>query len=159
MTWGMIESTPLLISGSGDVEGAPSFKLPPTPRRDVIAHEMGKSAAKSLRQRVSNNSKSVIRKAQSPAIGTPADRARLLSPAARTFMQKNRLGTPVMSPLQQAARTPFGGTPRGARDATPRAGMGVRQDPKISGGASAAGGKAAEDSSITDHLLDLGGRR
>lgn len=161
MTWGFIESTPLLISGaSEDARGGPSFKLPPTPRRDELAHEMGRSAAKSLSQRISGRSSTpVIRKPATPGAGaTPADRARLLSPAAKTFLQKNRLGTPMLSPMERTtAASPLRSvaTPGSARAATPRhdpvRGSVTRRTPAPKNGDG--------DSSLTDHLLDLGGRK
>ncbi|KAK3842316.1 MAG: nuclear protein Es2-domain-containing protein [Linnemannia gamsii] len=50
MTWGTIEDEPLLIS-SGIQASAPSpFKLPPTPRRELIAQKLAEKASKSFRE-------------------------------------------------------------------------------------------------------------
>lgn len=51
MTWGSIEGTPLLISGGGGETGGPRFSIAPTPKRDVIGHELSEKAAKSIRKR------------------------------------------------------------------------------------------------------------
>lgn len=49
MTWGTIEDEPLLIS-SGVISTGPSpFKLPPTPRRELIAQKLSEKASKSFR--------------------------------------------------------------------------------------------------------------
>ncbi|KAF9907989.1 DiGeorge syndrome critical region protein 14 [Linnemannia zychae] len=50
MTWGTIEDEPLLIS-SGIQASTPSpFKLPPTPRRELIAQKLAEKASKSFRE-------------------------------------------------------------------------------------------------------------
>lgn len=162
LTWGEIESTPLLISGEGWEDRGPSFKLPPTPRRDLLGHEMGRSAAKSLRERVAGKSSTpVIRKGgATPGSATPADRARLLSPAAKQFLAKSKLGTPMLSAMQRAS-SPFGDTPRSARMApTPTVGRAVPQGRSGSstGRAHTTSKSAADSSSLTEDLLDLGRR-
>ncbi|KAG0272550.1 DiGeorge syndrome critical region protein 14 [Linnemannia exigua] len=50
LTWGTIEDEPLLIS-SGIQASTPSpFKLPPTPRRELIAQKLAEKASKSFRE-------------------------------------------------------------------------------------------------------------
>ncbi|KAG0226478.1 DiGeorge syndrome critical region protein 14 [Actinomortierella wolfii] len=51
LTWGTIEDEPLLIS-SGVASSAPSnFRLPPTPRRELIAQKLTEKASKSFREK------------------------------------------------------------------------------------------------------------
>ncbi|KAF9572228.1 DiGeorge syndrome critical region protein 14 [Mortierella alpina] len=52
MTWGTIEDEPLLISS-----GPSPFKLPPTPRRELIAQRLSEKASKSFREGSSLRSK------------------------------------------------------------------------------------------------------
>ncbi|KAG0203123.1 DiGeorge syndrome critical region protein 14 [Mortierella sp. GBA30] len=50
MTWGTIEDEPLLISSGIDASGPSPFKLPPTPRRELIAQKLSEKASKSFRE-------------------------------------------------------------------------------------------------------------
>ncbi|KAF9433725.1 DiGeorge syndrome critical region protein 14 [Entomortierella beljakovae] len=50
MTWGTIEDEPLLIS-SGIADSGPSpFKVPPTPRRELLAHKLTEKSSKRFRE-------------------------------------------------------------------------------------------------------------
>ncbi|KAI9242216.1 MAG: nuclear protein DGCR14 [Podila humilis] len=49
MTWGTIEDEPLLISSGVSSTGPSPFKLPPTPRRELIAQKLSEKASKSFR--------------------------------------------------------------------------------------------------------------
>ncbi|KAG0031222.1 DiGeorge syndrome critical region protein 14 [Podila clonocystis] len=49
MTWGTIEDEPLLISSGIASTGPSPFKLPPTPRRELIAQKLSEKASKSFR--------------------------------------------------------------------------------------------------------------
>lgn len=49
MTWGTIEDEPLLISSGVQSSGPSPFKLPPTPRRELIAQKLSEKASKSFR--------------------------------------------------------------------------------------------------------------
>ncbi|KAF9152401.1 hypothetical protein BG015_005300 [Linnemannia schmuckeri] len=49
MTWGTIEDEPLLISSGVQASGPSPFKLPPTPRRELIAQKLSEKASKSFR--------------------------------------------------------------------------------------------------------------
>ncbi|KAI9362047.1 nuclear protein Es2-domain-containing protein [Zopfochytrium polystomum] len=56
MTWGMIEGTPLLLdSGSGEElrsgGTAHSFRMPPTPRREIIGNRLADEAVRSFKHR------------------------------------------------------------------------------------------------------------
>ncbi|KAJ3332138.1 hypothetical protein HDU76_001172 [Blyttiomyces sp. JEL0837] len=52
MTWGMIEGTPLLVDSGGDHgSSAHAFKIPPTPRREVLGNKLAEEATRSLRHR------------------------------------------------------------------------------------------------------------
>lgn len=46
VTWGMVDSTPLLMSGS-----TPGFKMASTPRREIIGNKLSDKATKSLKAR------------------------------------------------------------------------------------------------------------
>ncbi|KAF9095239.1 hypothetical protein BGX23_000848 [Mortierella sp. AD031] len=50
MTWGTIEDEPLLISSGIQSSGPSPFKLPPTPRRELIAQKLSEKASKSFRE-------------------------------------------------------------------------------------------------------------
>ncbi|KAJ3365892.1 DiGeorge syndrome critical region protein 14 [Kappamyces sp. JEL0680] len=50
ITWGMMESTPLLVD-SGAPTGGPSFSIAPTPKRDVLAKQLGEKASQSLKKK------------------------------------------------------------------------------------------------------------
>lgn len=49
LTWGTIEDEPLLISSGVSSTGPSPFKLPPTPRRELIAQKLSEKASKSFR--------------------------------------------------------------------------------------------------------------
>ena len=51
MTWGTVEGTPLHISGDITPTPGPTFKIPKTPRRDELAHQLAEKASKSLREK------------------------------------------------------------------------------------------------------------
>ncbi|KAG0252024.1 hypothetical protein DFQ27_008320 [Actinomortierella ambigua] len=51
LTWGTIEDEPLLISSGLATSGSSNFKLPPTPRRELIAQKLTEKASKSFRDR------------------------------------------------------------------------------------------------------------
>ncbi|CAO3569177.1 unnamed protein product [Mortierella alpina] len=57
MTWGTIEDEPLLISSGIDSSSPSPFKLPPTPRRELIAQKLSEKASKSFREGSSLRSK------------------------------------------------------------------------------------------------------
>ncbi|KAF9960791.1 DiGeorge syndrome critical region protein 14 [Mortierella alpina] len=57
MTWGTIEDEPLLISSGIDSSSPSPFKLPPTPRRELIAQRLSEKASKSFREGSSLRSK------------------------------------------------------------------------------------------------------
>lgn len=51
MTWGTVEGTPLHISTDITPTPGPVFKIPKTPRRDALAHQLAEKASKSLREK------------------------------------------------------------------------------------------------------------
>ncbi|KAF9275832.1 DiGeorge syndrome critical region protein 14 [Mortierella alpina] len=57
MTWGTIEDEPLLISSGVDSSSPSPFKLPATPRRELIAQRLSEKASKSFREGSSLRSK------------------------------------------------------------------------------------------------------
>ncbi|KAF9175127.1 DiGeorge syndrome critical region protein 14 [Mortierella sp. AD011] len=50
MTWGTIEDEPLLISSGFSDSGPSPFKLPPTPRRELIAQKLTEKSSKRFRE-------------------------------------------------------------------------------------------------------------
>ncbi|KAF9929391.1 hypothetical protein FBU30_001595 [Linnemannia zychae] len=57
MTWGTIEDEPLLISSGVHSSTLSPFRLPPTPRRELIAQKLTEKASKSFRQNSSLRAK------------------------------------------------------------------------------------------------------
>ncbi|KAG0229143.1 DiGeorge syndrome critical region protein 14 [Mortierella sp. GBA43] len=57
LTWGAIEDEPLLISSGIDDSGPSPFKLPPTPRRELIAQRLQEKASKRFRENSSLKAK------------------------------------------------------------------------------------------------------
>ncbi|KAF9970438.1 DiGeorge syndrome critical region protein 14 [Actinomortierella ambigua] len=51
LTWGTIEDEPLLISSGVSPSGASHFKLPPTPRRELIAQKLTEKASRTFREK------------------------------------------------------------------------------------------------------------
>ncbi|KAJ3353237.1 hypothetical protein HDU83_007065 [Entophlyctis luteolus] len=106
MTWGMIEGTPILVdagAGGASAEDAKAFRIPDTPRRDVLAGRLAEKARRDMKLRAEGRSSSSISgsdrkidgfKKPMPVTSTaarlasPALSARLLSPAAQKLAGK-----------------------------------------------------------------------
>ncbi|KAI1310548.1 DiGeorge syndrome critical region protein 14 [Mortierella claussenii] len=99
MTWGAIEDEPLLIR-SGVTDSVPSpFKLPPTPRRELIAQKLTEKATKRIKESSSLRAKVFT----SPSMS-----------ALSQYHQSLGGSTPTPSfnsPYNAVARTPLGRTP------------------------------------------------
>ncbi|KAI8895725.1 nuclear protein Es2-domain-containing protein [Globomyces pollinis-pini] len=69
MTWGMIESTPLLVEHNQN-PNAPTFSMAPTPRREVLGHKLAEKASESLRKRqgAQTRFKTPLTRGMSPAV-------------------------------------------------------------------------------------------
>lgn len=91
MTWGEIESTPLLID-SEEFDGAPSsgrFKIPEMPVREQVALKLTDSFSKAKKQQSNSNSQSSSRRWNSSPFPNSPRTPRLdqLSPAVQQFAQ------------------------------------------------------------------------
>ncbi|KAI8140675.1 nuclear protein DGCR14 [Fennellomyces sp. T-0311] len=101
MTWGSIEGTPMLISGS-DTPGR-RFSLPKVSKREELGMKLSEKASRAHRKRANDR----VTK------GTPRLGAGLMSPAAQHLLRRN---TPQTSAFGDALRSSYGGsTPRGSR--------------------------------------------
>ena len=120
ITWGMIESTPLLVdSGKG-----PSFSIAPTPKRDVLAKELGEKAGISMKKRSAALQGGTSRGGRPPTGGkTPLlhtsiggggvfkkPLARNQSPAL--MMLKKKLGAGAGNGLGTALQRSYSSTPK-----------------------------------------------
>jgi protein DGCR14 len=70
-TWGQIEGTPLLL------ESSKSFKIPPTPKRELLAHKLSEKTGKNMK-------KNQI----PPSLTLPTSSKRMLSPAATNLLRR-----------------------------------------------------------------------
>ncbi|KAJ3407874.1 DiGeorge syndrome critical region protein 14 [Chytriomyces hyalinus] len=98
-TWGMIDGTPLLIdqpSGNGNAKG---FRIPDTPRREVVADRLAEKAKRDMKLRAKGSSSATtpsnmdrcIASASPYALKSPnVSNARMLSPAAQKLFGKTR---------------------------------------------------------------------
>ena len=51
MTWGTIEGTPLHIDTDIVATPGPVFKIPRTPQRDALAHQLAEKASRSIKEK------------------------------------------------------------------------------------------------------------
>ncbi|ORX33223.1 hypothetical protein BCR36DRAFT_314483 [Piromyces finnis] len=88
-TWGSIEGTPLLINSGG--ASRPVFKIPETPRRELIGMKLSEKASSNMRKRLGKTPKSSLshltpkQRLTSPLLS----RANALSPAAKNLLQRS----------------------------------------------------------------------
>ncbi|KAI9249222.1 nuclear protein DGCR14 [Phascolomyces articulosus] len=100
MTWGNIEGTPMLISGS-ETPG-PQFSLPKESKREKLGMKLSEKASRAHRKRMNER------------MGTPRKGVGLASPAAQHLLRRSH--TPRTSAFGDALRSSYGGnTPRGSR--------------------------------------------
>ncbi|KAI9493674.1 nuclear protein DGCR14 [Zychaea mexicana] len=102
MTWGSIEGTPMLISGS-ETPG-PRFSLPKESRREQLGMKLSEKASRAHRKRANER----------VSKGTPRSGAGLASPAAQHLLRRSH--TPRTSAFGDALRSSYGrNTPHGSR--------------------------------------------
>ncbi|KAI8832819.1 nuclear protein Es2-domain-containing protein [Chytriomyces cf. hyalinus JEL632] len=100
-TWGMIDGTPQLIdqpSGNGNSKG---FRIPDTPRREVLADRLAEKAKRDMKLRAKGSSSATtpsnmdrVASASPYALKSPnVSNARMLSPAAQKLFGKTRAGS------------------------------------------------------------------
>ncbi|KAF8985968.1 hypothetical protein BGZ46_000054 [Entomortierella lignicola] len=95
MTWGTIEDEPLLISSGVSDSGPSPFKVPPTPRRELIAQKLTERSSKRFRE-----SSKVFSSPSLSALSQYHDAMGGSTPTPR-----------FNSPYAAVARTPLGRTP------------------------------------------------
>eukprot|EP00002_Diphylleia_rotans_P013280 TRINITY_DN2594_c0_g1_i2.p1 TRINITY_DN2594_c0_g1~~TRINITY_DN2594_c0_g1_i2.p1 ORF type:complete len:457 (-),score=110.67 TRINITY_DN2594_c0_g1_i2:171-1541(-) len=154
MTWGQIESTPLILDPSSSPLNGPSFKIPETPKREQIAIRLSEDATRKLRDR-QNPTNTLLKK---HAVAKGAASPRLLSPAAQRLAKATLASTRQGSDsqLRQSYRkaTP---SPRSTPSASSSVNKGnqqrTAQTPQHSGETSVETQKP--ETSVTDDLLTL----
>jgi hypothetical protein len=184
----MIEGTPLLLdSGSGDhgVSSAstPSFKIPPTPRRDAIGHRLAEGASKSLRQRSQgkqSSSSTVGKTSDSNRLNlagsswsvpspktmrepSPLLRSQMLSPAAQKLLASKGFRSVIPGKglgVDAQLRASYSASP--GRVKTPQAGVSTvsqlsvsRSSTPITSNTRKSNSQACTSDSITDNLLNF----
>ncbi|KAI8610268.1 nuclear protein Es2-domain-containing protein [Chytriomyces sp. MP71] len=110
-TWGMIDGTPLLVDSGADHTGTASasrgFRIPDTPKRDVIADRLAEKAKRDMKARAEGRTavsssastsaapgfKRPLDRLASPHVGGVAGGMRMLSPAAQKLLGKSGLRT------------------------------------------------------------------
>ncbi|KAF5312643.1 hypothetical protein D9619_003170 [Psilocybe cf. subviscida] len=120
MTWGTLNSTPRIISQSGDVPGSRTpFHIPDISAREAVSHKLANSASKSLRAKAEmfNPSTRTARSVRTPVLGkkgsmappsmTPrrSEAAGSLTPAARRLLERTTLGTAATRRADAMERT------------------------------------------------------
>ncbi|KAI8970938.1 nuclear protein DGCR14 [Pilobolus umbonatus] len=103
MTWGSIEGTPLLVSGS-ETPG-PRFSLPKVSRREELGMKLSEKASKAYRKKISEKERNVR--------GTPRSGAGLMSPAAQYLYKKSHQSPYLQSGFDDALRNCYGGSKLG----------------------------------------------
>ncbi|GAA5805502.1 nuclear protein Es2-domain-containing protein [Helicostylum pulchrum] len=101
MTWGNIEGTPLLISGS-ETPG-PQFSLPKISKREELGMKLSEKASKAYRKKTIERQR-VIQ-------GTPRSGAGLYSPAAQHLLRKSQTTPRAESGFGDALRSSYGASP------------------------------------------------
>jgi protein DGCR14 len=115
MTWGEIEGTPMLITGS-ETPGPNSFRLPQPSRREQLGHKLSERASRSYRNRTAANQAGKVTKAGL----TPRFGSGIMSPAAQHLLRKGTERTPSFNDALRASYGSEFATPHNARSqATP----------------------------------------
>lgn len=163
MTWGMIEGTPLLVDSGGDHSGR-GFRMPDTPKREVIGMKLSEKASKSLRQRTTGRS-AVFASPRTPLssagsrtprggtpslhrVASPFLRSNALSPAAKQLLGRSKTAAANLlraSGADAQLRASYSRTPARSIAGTPRIekNRAVSVSPMIRGGTNA--GRQAKD--------------
>lgn len=120
MTWGTLDSTPRIISQSGDVAGSRTpFHIPDISAREAVSYKLANSASKSLRAKAEmfNPSTQTARSVRTQATGTKgsmapptmtprrSEAAGSLTPAARRLLERTTLGTAAIRRADAMERT------------------------------------------------------
>ncbi|KAJ3314957.1 Envelope glycoprotein [Boothiomyces sp. JEL0838] len=143
MTWGMIESTPILVD-SGQAHDGPTFSMAQTPRREVLANKLSDKATEAIRKR----------QGATPRFKTPLTRGQ--SPALQALAKS--IGVGIDNALRASYSTPTNRTPGHISGFTPqrmKTGTPKIKSAKIIKPVQTTSTKPKPDSSITDNLLNL----
>ncbi|KAG2232862.1 nuclear protein Es2-domain-containing protein [Thamnidium elegans] len=127
MTWGSIEGTPLLISGS-ETPG-PQFSLPKISKREELGMKLSEKASKAYRKKTIERQR-VIQ-------GTPRSGAGLYSPAAQHLLRKSQTTPRAQSGFGDALRSSYGASPLASSSSSLRR-LGATPTPLFRAGASPA---------------------
>ncbi|KAH6569047.1 hypothetical protein BASA60_008384 [Batrachochytrium salamandrivorans] len=131
MTWGMIQGTPLLVDSGMDHSNGPAFKMPATPRREILSMRLSNNASKALKKRSdialgSGGSGLDTPKSTTPLLASPLvqagspmslarvraltpSRQRQLSPAAMQLLANTSLRGSPASGLRRSGHRSGGG--------------------------------------------------
>ncbi|ORY36989.1 hypothetical protein BCR33DRAFT_769927 [Rhizoclosmatium globosum] len=87
MTWGMIEGTPMLVDSGADHSSTKGFRIPDTPRREVVADKLAEKAKRDMKARVEGRTSASLSASangefKKPTASLGGGRERMLSPAA-----------------------------------------------------------------------------
>lgn len=108
MTWGQIDGTPVRLNSGTPFRvtaGAPSFRMPQTPVREELAHELADSAARKHREKRKKTAELVLARSQVTGKSTQ-DQLSRMSPAAQRLATKNLRVTRGYDPKLLATYTP-----------------------------------------------------
>ena len=103
MTWGSIEGTPMLISGS-ETPG-PQFSLPKISKREELGMKLSEKASKAYRKKTGERQRIIQ--------GTPRSGAGIHSPAAQHLLRKSHATPRAQSGFGDALRSSYGASPLG----------------------------------------------
>ncbi|KAI9347836.1 nuclear protein Es2-domain-containing protein [Pilaira anomala] len=103
MTWGSIEGTPMLISGS-ETPG-PQFSLPKISKREELGMKLSEKASKAYRKKTGERQRIIQ--------GTPRSGAGIHSPAAQHLLRKSHATPSAQSGFGDALRSSYGASPLG----------------------------------------------
>jgi len=97
MTWGTLNSTPRIISQTGDPADLHTpFRIPDISAREVISHKLSNNASKSLRAKAemfTPRTATGKKGSMAPPTWTPRRTEANLTPAARRLFERTALGT------------------------------------------------------------------
>ena len=117
MTWGTLNSTPRIISQTGDpIEPSTPFHIPQVTSREAIAHRLSNKAAKSLRVKAEMLTPRPGKTPNKGSMGPPSWTPRRpdtmvgnLTPAARRLLERTTIGTASSRKLEGSVRQDMGG--------------------------------------------------
>ncbi|CAJ0942311.1 unnamed protein product, partial [Mesorhabditis belari] len=159
MTWGEIDGTPFRLDASDldpQLMGAPAFKIPDLPTRDVLAKSISDTIAQRYHDKRKNAMEQAERAHKTPKFGSSrhSDKLMKMSPAARA-LASNKLGIRLGS--SEKLRKSFTPSPSPSRTPTSTPKSSVRHSISSSIRRKETPLRSSLDTgSITDNLLKIG---